>query len=176
VLEPDTFDRIPVDTPWSIERSYFPSLIERGETFVAYIYRGYWIDIGTPEKYTQVHRDMMDGRCRSAHFTNGTRVSVSPQARIDEGAIVEGPCFVDEGAIVKAGARIGPYSVVGRQCFVEERAQIEQAILWANTRVCQEASVRGAILGRQCHVGRNAAVEDGVVLGDKSVVTDFSKL
>src|SRR4249919_1858255 len=62
VLEPDTFDRIPKDQPWSIERSFFPSLIERRETFVAYIYRGYWIDIGTPEKYMQVHRDVMDAR------------------------------------------------------------------------------------------------------------------
>src|SRR4026207_895218 len=26
ILEPDTFDRIPRDTPWSIERSFFPSL------------------------------------------------------------------------------------------------------------------------------------------------------
>src|SRR5438045_4516683 len=40
VLEPDTFDRIPKDTPWSIERSFFPSLVERNETFVAYVYRG----------------------------------------------------------------------------------------------------------------------------------------
>src|SRR5215475_11487687 len=68
VLEPDTFDRIPKDTPWSIERSYFPSLIERGETFVAYIYRGYWIDIGTAEKYTQVHRDIIEGRYRTPPF------------------------------------------------------------------------------------------------------------
>src|ERR671928_1338288 len=29
VLEPDTFDRIPSEVSWSIERSYFPSLIER---------------------------------------------------------------------------------------------------------------------------------------------------
>ncbi len=36
VLEPSTFDRIPPDTAWSIERSFFPSFIERGETFVAY--------------------------------------------------------------------------------------------------------------------------------------------
>src|SRR5262245_1302664 len=62
VLEPDTFDRIPSEVSWSIERSFFPSLVERHETFVAYIYDGYWIDIGTPEKYTQVHRDIMDGR------------------------------------------------------------------------------------------------------------------
>src|SRR6476661_8014680 len=54
VLEPETFDRIPKDTPWSIERSFFPSLIERADTFVAYVYRGYWIDIGTPEKYQQI--------------------------------------------------------------------------------------------------------------------------
>src|SRR5881392_464057 len=62
ILEPETFDRIPKDTPWSIERSFFPSLVERHDTFVAYVYRGYWIDIGTPDKYMQVHRDIMDGR------------------------------------------------------------------------------------------------------------------
>jgi acetyltransferase-like isoleucine patch superfamily enzyme len=42
--------------------------------------------------------------------------------------------------------------------------------------VSQEATVRRSIVGRQCHIGRNAQVVDGVVLGDKSVVTDYSKL
>ncbi len=80
MLEPDTFDRIPKGEPWSIERSFFPSLIERGETFVAYVYRGYWIDIGTPEKYTQVHRDIMDGRCQAAPFTDAPGAAwVSPE-------------------------------------------------------------------------------------------------
>src|SRR6187401_2478985 len=93
VLEPDTFDRIPKGEPWSIERSFFPSLIERGETFVAYIYRGYWIDIGTPEKYTQVHRDIMDGRCQAGPFLNASGAAlVSPGARVEEGATIEGPC------------------------------------------------------------------------------------
>ena len=77
----------PKDTPWSIERSFFPSLIERGETFVAYVYRGYWIDIGTPEKYMQVHRDIMDGRYRAAPFAGEPRTAwVSPEARVEEGA------------------------------------------------------------------------------------------
>ena len=123
MLEPDTFDRIPKDTPWSIERSFFPSLIERGETFVAYVYRGYWIDIGTPEKYMQVHRDIMDGRYQAAPFAAAPGTAwVSPQARVEDGAIVEAPCFIDEGVVVKAGARIGPYSVIGRQCHIEEHA------------------------------------------------------
>jgi NDP-sugar pyrophosphorylase family protein len=177
VLEPDTFDRIPKDTPWSIERSFFPSLIERSETFVAYVDRGYWIDIGTPEKYMQVHRDVMDGRYKLEPFASkGSATWISPGARIEEAATIEGPCFLDDGVVVKAGARIGPYSVVGRQCHVEEHATVEQSIVWANTRISQEAVVRRSILGRHCHIGRSATLGEGVVLGDKSSVTDYSRL
>ena len=82
ILEPDTFDRIPKDTAWSIERSFFPSLIERGETFVAYVYDGYWIDIGTPAKYLQVHRDIMDGHYSAPPFDGADRKAwISPEAR-----------------------------------------------------------------------------------------------
>src|SRR5712671_2384281 len=134
ILEPDTFDRIPADTPWSIERSFFPSLVERGETFVAYVYSGYWIDIGTPDKYMQVHRDIMDGRFRAGpRAMSPSRAWIAPDARIEDGAIVEPPCFIDGGTVVKAGARIGPYAIIGRQCHVEERASIEDAIVWANS-------------------------------------------
>ena len=178
VLEPDTFDRIPGGVPWSIERSYFPSLVERRETFVAYVYDGYWIDIGTPEKYTQVHRDIMDGRYLTAPFLNlpAPRTSVAPDARIEDGATLEGPCFIDEGVLIKAGARIGPYSVIGRQTQVDEDASIDAAILWPNCRVGREASVSHAILGRQCHLGRNVTVGPGAVLGDRSTVTDYTRI
>jgi mannose-1-phosphate guanylyltransferase len=178
VLEPETFDRIPKDTAWSIERSYFPSLIERGETFVAYVDNGYWIDIGTPQKYLQVHRDIMDGRFVAPPFdkAGAGAAFVSPDAKVDEGVELSGPCFVDEGAVIKAGARVLPYSVIGRQTHVEESAIVEGSIIWPNGWVGREASVRGAILGRNCHIGRHAVVESPVVLGDKTVVTDYSKL
>jgi NDP-sugar pyrophosphorylase family protein len=177
VLEPDTFDRIPRDTPWSIERSFFPSLIERGETFIGHVHRGYWIDIGTPEKYAQVHRDIMEGRYRAPPFAGSpSTIWVSPHARVEEGAMLEPPCFVDEGSIVKAGARIGSYSVIGRQCHIEEQAVVDCSIVWANTRISQGSVVRRSILGRHCHIGKYVTIENGVVLGDKSVLTDYCRL
>ncbi|HXH07307.1 MAG TPA: NDP-sugar synthase [Vicinamibacterales bacterium] len=177
VLEPETFDRIPKETAWSIERSYFPSLVERGETFVAYVDRGYWIDIGTPGKYLQVHRDIMEGRYRAAPFHDGAaRVLVAPSARIEEGAVLEPPCFVGEETVVRTGARILPYTVLGRHCHVEEDAVIEASVVWSNSWIGREAEVRGAVLGRHCHVGRNAVVPPQTVLGDKSVLTDYTRL
>jgi NDP-sugar pyrophosphorylase family protein len=178
VLEPDTFDRIPKDTAWSIERSYFPSLIERGETFVAYVDNGYWIDIGTPAKYLQVHHDIMDGRFLAPPFAAAPAGTawVSPEAKVDEGVELHGPCFVDDGVVLKAGTRVLPYSVIGRQTHVDESAVIDGAIIWPNGWIGREAHVRGSILGRNCHIGRNAVIETPVVLGDKTVITDYSRL
>ncbi len=177
VLEPETFDRIPKDTAWSIERSFFPSLIERGETFVAYVYDGYWIDIGTPAKYLQVHKDIMDGRYHAPPFSGSAATTfVAEGARVEDGVELQGPCFIDEGAVVKAGARVLPYSVIGRQTHVEEAAVIEESIIWPNGWIGREAQIAGSILGRHCHIGRNAVIEAGAVLGDKTVITDYSKL
>jgi NDP-sugar pyrophosphorylase family protein len=177
VLEPDTFDRIPSQVPWSIERSYFPSLIERSETFVAYVYNGYWIDIGTPEKYAQVHRDIMDGRFVAPPFNavGGSSTYVAPDARIEQGATINGPVFIDGGVLVKAGARIGPYAVLGRQTQIGEEAIVERAIVWPNCRIGSQASISDVVLGRQCHIGRNVSLNSGAVLGDKTTLTDFTR-
>jgi NDP-sugar pyrophosphorylase family protein len=177
VLEPETFDRIPDGVPWSIERAYFPSLVERKETFVAYLYDGYWIDIGTPEKYAQVHRDIMDGTFDAAPFVGAPpgHLSISSSARIADATAIQGPCFIDEGVVVAKGARVGAYSAIGRNSVVDEGASVEGSILWSNCRVNSEASVTDAILGRDCQVGRGARVTSGTVLGDNSILSDYTR-
>jgi NDP-sugar pyrophosphorylase family protein len=175
VLEPETFERIPKDTNFSIERGYFPTLVERGETFVAFVYRGYWIDIGTPAKYRQVHSDIMTGAFPSAPFHgHDSGQIVAGDVKIEDGAAIVGPCFIDQGAVIKAGARVGPRSVIGRAVHVEEGAVVEDSIVWANSWIGRDADVRGAILARNVHIGRSAVVRPGGVLGDKTGVTDYS--
>jgi NDP-sugar pyrophosphorylase family protein len=178
VLEPDTFDRIPRDVAYSIERGYFPSLVERGEPFYAYVDRGYWIDIGTPEKYVQVHRDMFDGRFTGGGFGEASRARpmVAADARIEENVELHPACFIDSGAQIKAGASIGAYTVIGRNAVVEEEAEVTGSIIWANTRIGQHAMVENAVLARNCHIGRNCSVRRDAVLGDKTVLTDYSRV
>jgi NDP-sugar pyrophosphorylase family protein len=176
VLEPDTFDRIPADVPWSIERSFFPSFIERRETFLASIYRGYWIDIGTPEKYRQVHRDIMDGRYSMPPFNGRQGLAwVSATARVDPGARLEGPLFVDEECEVKAGATLGPYTVLGRGCCVGEGATVAGTIAWAGTQIGREARVTNTVIGRSGQIGRHATLSGGV-FGDTTSIAEYSRL
>lgn len=176
VIEADTLDRIPPDTMYSIERGYFPSLIANGETFVAYTYRGYWIDIGTREKYQQVHHDIMTGRFAAPPFDGAAgQAVVSPDARVDPGAVIEGPCFIDAGAVIKAGARVGPHSVIGAHCHIGEEAVVDGAILWPHTWVDRHARLGPLVAGRHCQFGRNVEVGGAALLGDKSIITDYSR-
>ena len=177
VLEPETFDRIPPDTKYSIERSYFPSLVERGETFVAYVERGYWRDIGTPASYRQAHRDIMEGRCAAPPFAgaaSGTRI-VADGATIEPGVRLEGPCFVAAGATIRGGARIGAGSVVGRSVVVGREAAISGAILWPGTVVGEGARVRETIAAHRCRIGAHAELGPSVVLGDDSHVAPYTR-
>jgi len=122
-----------------------------------------------------VHRDIMDGRYLAPPFSGASAMAwVAPGAKIEDGARIEGPCFIDEDVTIKAGARIGPYSVIGRHCHIDERADIEGSILWPNSWIGVDAKISGAILGRHCHAGRSVAINDGAVFGDKSVITDYS--
>lgn len=176
VLEPATLDRIPANTNWSIERSYFPSLVERRETFVAYVSAGYWIDIGTPAKYLQVHRDIMESRYAAPPFAGHAagRAWVAPDVVIEAGAIIEGPCFVDVGCRIGRDARVGRFSVLGRGVSVGPGVQVDDTIVWPATEIRSEAILRGAVIGLGCIIGRSASVGPGAVLGDGSTVTDFS--
>lgn len=178
VLEPATFDRIPDDTAWSMERQYFPSLVECGETFVAHVDRGYWIDIGTPASYMQAHRDLMAGRCAAGPFRKEAAGAVrrGARCRVSAGAEIAGPSFLGDGCVVAEGARIGAESVIGAGCVIGPRAVVERSIVWSDTTLEADAVVRDAILGGACRVGAGAEIGPGAVLGSRSAVSAHSRL
>ena len=68
---------------------------------------------------------------------------MSPDARVEEGVEIIGPCFIDEGAVIKKGARILPYSVIGKQTHVEEGAVVDGSIIWPNGWIGPDASRQG---------------------------------
>ena len=177
VLEPDTFDRIPPGVKYSIERGYFPSLVERGDAFTAYVDRGYWLDIGTPAAYRRAHRDLLDGRCRSgcAALAPAGEPTVAGDADVAPTARLRGPCFVGAGATVHADAEIGPHAVLGRGSVVGAAARVRDAVVWPGSRIGAGATLDGAVVGHRCLIGDHARLGPGLVLGDDSTLSPHTR-
>ncbi len=129
----------------------------------------YWRDIGTPSSYLQAHHDFLSGHIK------GFKLKKSPEADVATMAIVDEDSIIGENCVIKPNAKI-INSVIGAGVHVEEKAVIENSVIWAHTRVSSAAHITGAIVGRSCHIGKNASIGSGAVLGDKTSLTDYTKV
>jgi len=139
------------------------------------VHEGYWIDIGTPQKYLQVHRDILGGRF--AVTLDGIRRGggwIHPKALVAGDAVLEPPFYIGPGSEVEAGARVGPDAVLVGDVAVAAGARIRDSVLWRGSVVGPDAEIAGSLLGPGVRVGRKARL-DGALLGEGTVLSDFSR-
>jgi mannose-1-phosphate guanylyltransferase len=162
VIEREVIESIPAGRPVSFEREVFPALVGNG--LYGFAAEGYWIDIGTPERYLESTWNLLAGRVES---------KLPP--RDETGSLVDESCLI-------SGAHIGPQSVLGRHCSVGSDSRIERSVLHDRVTVGADATVRECVLAERVRVGRRAVVEPGVmagagvVIGDKAVVGTGARL
>lgn len=133
LFEPDVLRRIPTDRAVSVEREVFPELLEKGKRIAVYKGCNYWLDIGTPAKYMQAHRDGFDGRLRlpEADFHQHAVYS-SLNAKISGTAVLRGPVYLGKNVHIEPGAIVGPHVVVGDNGVIGRNCSISNSILWNN--------------------------------------------
>jgi mannose-1-phosphate guanylyltransferase len=149
VLERSVLDLIAPGEEVSIERDVFPRLV--GEGLHALGLDGYWMDIGTPDRYLQASWDILEARVKT---------EVRPTAP---------GTFLDSAAIIDAEARVGPRAVLSAGCRVEAGAEIRESVMLEGCAVGEGAHVSGSILAPGVEVGAGAILEDAVVGRDERV-------
>jgi NDP-sugar pyrophosphorylase family protein len=169
ILEPRVIDYVPEGEPFMFEYGVFPQLLERKEPFFAYIWKGYWRDIGIPSSYLQANLDVIAGRVKLLEPASSQRGE-----KFDATAEIHVPSAVDLSCTLKSGVQI-INSVVSRNCYIEERARIENSVVRGGTRIGAGSIVEASVIGKGCHIGRAVEIS-GAVLGDKSVMTDYSSV
>src|ERR671915_79252 len=113
---------------------------------------GYWIDIGTPERYLEATWDLLAGRVRS---------ELPP--RDETGSLVYEGCLV-------SGAHVGPQAVLGRHCSVGSDSRVERSVLHDRVAVGADAAVIESVLAERVRLGESARVMPGAVVGAGAVI------
>jgi mannose-1-phosphate guanylyltransferase len=149
VLERSVLDLVPAGESVSIERDVFPRLA--GSGLYGRRLDGYWMDIGTPERYLQASWDILEGRVETRVEPTATGVFVAP------------------GADVGAGAVVGPRAVLGPGCRVAAGAEVRESVLLEGCSVGAGARVTGSILAPGAEVEAGATVDGAVAASDERV-------
>lgn len=170
ILEREVLDLIPKGQNYSFEYNVFPEILEKGLQFGAFVMeKEYWCDIGTPESYLQAHMDFLEGKVRHFPVETEAEFERATTTFIDKNSVIGPECVIKPNVTITN-------SVLGRGVLVEERAVIENSVIWPHARISHSAEVSGAILARGCYVGKNCVVSPGAVLGNKTSLTDYTKV
>ena len=170
ILERNVLDKMaPKGSVISIERDLFPSLVDNG--LYGYRAKGYWLDIGTPDRYLQATFDIMESHVTTAI---GTRLTEAPGARLTEGATVDGrvvgPALVGQGCEIAEGAIVGGSVVLGRNVKVGAGARVAHSVLMDGVTVGERTEIREAIIGAGATIGADCRIVDRVMLGDGTTI------
>ena len=150
VIERQVLDLIPAGRAVSIEREVFPRLV--GQGLYGRRLEGYWMDIGTPERYLQASWDILEGAVETA---------VEPTSP---------GIFVEEGASISEAAEIGPRAVVRKRCRIGDDARITESVLLEGCAIADAVAIEGSILAADVSVGEGATIGSGSVIGEGATI------
>lgn len=177
VMETSVLDWIPKNRETSIERETFPALIDHCVGVYGMPVDGYWLDMGTVDRYMQLHDDIFAKRAPVHMSYRMTREGVwmGKEARVHPGATIIPPVVIGEGAVVQSGCTVGPYVSLGDHAVVRAGASVSRSIVWPGATVGSEELVSDAVVGRTfvtqaCRPAPSAAVREQETANEREPV------
>ena len=163
VLERSVLDRIPPGINTSIERETFPRMLDKRGQLYAMRSDGYWLDIGTPDKYLAAQADVLSGALGLPPVAGAVEeepgIWLEPGAAVDPSTRLVPPVLVGRDSAVGPGAWVSGASI-GAGCTVGYGARVARSVLHDGAVVGRAADVADSVLGRDVEVPEAATVRD----------------
>lgn len=175
VLEPDVLTHIPPQTNFSIEHELFVRLPIPEIPAYAYDYFTYWIDVGTREKYLQLHQDLLSGKSSQYTLALGEEVQIGDQSYIHPTAQMKGPILIGNNCTIGQNVKLTGPVVIGSGCQILSEAVVEESIIWRNVRLEPRVNLKKSIVADNCCLDADSIIEDSI-LGDNVTVVSGCRL
>jgi mannose-1-phosphate guanylyltransferase len=180
VLERSVLELLQPGKPASIEREVFPRLV--GDGLYGYVGEGYWMDIGTPDRYLQGTFDILEGTVATEVAARmGDRFAAVAGDVVSEGRIIP-------SVLIEPGCRIGAHSQVGGRVVLERgvtvgaHTTVERSVVLEGATIGSDCTLDGCIvgpgvtIGDGCHVDGLSVLGEGVTLGAGNIVSNGARI
>ena len=141
-----------------------------GMKMFAYLFEGYWKDVGTVQSLWEANMDLLGNRPKFNLYDRSWRIfyrhNANPPQRIDEKAELINS-MVTEGCDINGTVED---SVLSGGVIVEEGAVVRNSVIMSGVRICKGAKVEYAIIDHDTVIGEGAVVGEEKKDGDSPLV------
>jgi len=150
-------------------------MLAGGEAVYAFPSSGYWIDIGNPEKYSQLNFDLLSGKGGQYGFKCGDEIIIGHGSRIHPTARLKGPLLVGDNCHIGKEVIITGPSVIGPECRIEDAATVSASVIWQRMTVGSGCRLISSIAASGCNM-QPGSEANRAVLGDNVTISRGYKL
>lgn len=158
-------------------KNIIPAMLAKHERLFAYMYRGYWKDVGTIKSLWEANMDLLEDPPLLDLYDPAWRIysrtPMLPPHYISEDAYVE-RCMITEGSEVYGHVE---HSVLFTGTKVEAGAFIKDSVIMPGAQIRAGARINKAIIDERAIIGANAVVGDELKEGitvDNSLTGDIT--
>ncbi len=164
IFTPEIFERLKTLKP-SVRGEYevtdaLKEMIAEGQTIRAAILEGEdWIDIGYPWKLLEANERALsgleshiEGRVEEGAYIEGP-VWIEAEARIRAGAYIEGPVYIGPRADIGPNCYIRPYTSLGAEVRIGNACEVKNSIIMPRTHIAHLSYIGDSIIGEGCNLG-----------------------
>ncbi|MBB5324711.1 mannose-1-phosphate guanylyltransferase/phosphomannomutase [Anoxybacillus tepidamans] len=167
IFERDILQYIKENEKCDFSSDIFPTLLKNDAPLYAFLAKGYWLDIGTIQQYRKAHMDILK---KHVHVSiNGKElfphVWVGENVQIEDGAVIMGPAFIGDGALIRKNVKIDAYTVIGANVQVGEHTSIKRSIIWDRVYIGRYCELRGSLLAGDTYVADHVELLEQSVIG-----------
>ncbi len=166
-----------------------PLAIESGLPVYAFELKGYWFDIGTPERYLEavfyMLRNLPPEELEAKMLTKNVKVQGKSKESMELHKqilqnILSGNIKVDGDNLIGRHVKIGKNvslanSVVDNYTIINDGVSIHYSVVMDRCRIDSGTVISHSIVGRHTKIGKNVRIENSVI-GDDVIVGDGSTL
>jgi glucose-1-phosphate adenylyltransferase len=142
-------------------RNIIPGMLERGEKVFAFLFTGYWQDVGTVQSYWEAHMGLLENPpsfdLYNPSWVIHTLSEERPPAHLQSGSEVR-RSLISHGCVIKGQVE---YSVLSPGVIVEEGAVVRGSIVFPGTVIGAGSVVDRSILDKEVVIGRNCRIGHG---------------
>ncbi|QKF83240.1 sugar phosphate nucleotidyltransferase [Halarcobacter ebronensis] len=174
IIEPEVLDLIPYKHNFDFAKDLFPLMMKQDIPLWGCSESGYWRDVGNPESYREVYKDIFNGEITlpykgyAKEIDNGivyseSGVKLNKKVRVEGTVILGKNVFVDEGVTLK-NCIIGDNSKIGKH------SEIIDSVLWDDVKIGVKVKVNNSVICNDNIIKDESKIPFGVIMAEKCIV------
>ncbi len=176
IIEPEILKYIPENVPFDFSKDLFPLLMKQGITLYGFKAKGYWRDVGNPESYREVFKDIFSGKVKV--FIPGEKITRDGgTVYLEEGTVlpdnirVEGTVVLGKSITLNEGITLKNV-VIGDKTEINKDTEIKNSVLWWDIKIGERCFFNNSVICNNVEIGSNVRAEKGVIIAEKTEVED----